>query len=55
MPWRILSPINIGFIGHVAHYAPSSIYLFLNELLHPLISTNFEYLLMSKYSAFISN
>ncbi|MDD7080235.1 MAG: hypothetical protein PUI06_05765 [Prevotella sp.] len=24
MPWRILSPINIGFIGHVARYAPSS-------------------------------
>ena len=26
MPWRILSPINIGFIGHVARYAPSSTY-----------------------------
>ena len=22
MPWRILSPINIGFIGHVARYDP---------------------------------
>ena len=27
MPWRTLSPINIGFIGHVARYAPSSTYV----------------------------
>ena len=27
MPWRILSPRNIGFIGHVARYAPSSTYV----------------------------
>ncbi|MDD7080566.1 MAG: hypothetical protein PUI06_07465 [Prevotella sp.] len=25
MPWRILSPINIGFIAHVARYATISI------------------------------
>ena len=28
MPWRTLSPINIGFIGHVARYAPSSTYVY---------------------------
>ena len=28
MPWRILSPINIGVIGHVARYAPSSTYVY---------------------------
>ncbi|MDD7080416.1 MAG: hypothetical protein PUI06_06690 [Prevotella sp.] len=22
MSWRILSPINIGLIGHIVHYAP---------------------------------
>ena len=33
MPWRTLSFINIGFIGHVARYASSSTYLFLNEIL----------------------
>ena len=27
MPWRTLSPRNIGFIGHVARYAPSSAYV----------------------------
>ena len=27
MPWRILSPINIGFISHVARYARSSTYV----------------------------
>ncbi len=27
MRWRTLSPINIGFIGHVARYASSSTYV----------------------------
>ncbi|MDD7079819.1 MAG: hypothetical protein PUI06_03595 [Prevotella sp.] len=46
MPWRTLSSINIGFIGHVVRYVPSSTYLFLNDILHPFISTNLKYLLM---------
>ncbi len=28
MPWCILSPINIGFIDHVARYVPSLTYVY---------------------------
>ncbi|MDD7080576.1 MAG: hypothetical protein PUI06_07515 [Prevotella sp.] len=28
MAWRTLLPINIGFIGHVARYVPSSTYVY---------------------------
>ena len=50
MPWRILSPINIGFISHVARYAPSSTYvserktapIHINYFLTPTYLSNIE-------------